>query len=119
SPNNGGRPKSTGLMAPRALTPRRGRSAKPLPAPISSTSKVTGLVLPISVSGPSTVPRRVLIGRKALDTNVASGKATDFRKLLPESSWAKPLTLEVIDAVSTLAVIEELAGLAGSHFRVP
>ncbi len=97
----------------------RGRSAKPLPAPTSSTSNVTGLVLPISVSWPSTLPRRVLIWRKALDTKVASGKAADFRKLLPESSWAKPLTLEVIDAVSTLAVSEALAGLAGSHFMVP
>ena len=98
----------------------RGRSAtKPLPAPTSSTSNVTALVLPISVSWPSTLPRRVLICRKALDSKVASGKAVDFRKLLPESSWAKSLTLEVIDAVWTFAVSEELAGLAGSHFSVP
>src|SRR4029453_10249884 len=96
SPNSGSRPKSTGLMVPRALTPMRGRSAKPLPAPTSSTSNVTGLVLPISVSWPSTLPRRVLIGRKALDTKVASGKAADFRELLPGGSRAQPLTLEVV-----------------------
>src|SRR5262245_5061272 len=119
SPNSGGRPKSTGLMLPLALTPTRGRSAKPLPAPTSSTSNVTGLVLPIRVSWPSTLPRRVLICRNAVDTNVASGNAADFRKLLPASSWAKPLTLDVIDAVSTLAVSEALAVLTGSHFSVP
>ena len=89
------------------------RSAKPLPAPTSSTSKVTGLVLPNRVNWPSTLPRRVLICRKAVDTNVASGKAPDFRKLSPARSSAKPLTLEVIDAVSTLADSEALAGVGG------
>ena len=40
SPSSGGRPKSTGLMRVRAVMPRRGCPAKPLPAPTSSTSKV-------------------------------------------------------------------------------
>jgi hypothetical protein len=49
---------STGLMRVRAVIPMRGWPAKPLPAPTSSTSKVTGRVLPIRVSVPSTLPLR-------------------------------------------------------------
>src|SRR4029077_13709720 len=58
SPRSGGRPKSTGLMLVRAFMPMRGCPAKPLPAPTSSTSKVTGRVLPIRLSVPSTLPLR-------------------------------------------------------------
>jgi hypothetical protein len=50
--------------------------------------------------------------------NVASGNVFDFRNSSPASCSPKPLTLEVIDAVSTLADSESPAVLAGSQTRV-
>src|SRR6266853_1153167 len=54
-------------MTALACTPRRGLFSQPLPAPTSSTSKVTGLVLPRSVKLPSILPCVASLRRKAVD----------------------------------------------------
>ena len=79
SPNNGARPKSTGRMPVRAVAPMRGWPAKPLPAPTSATSKVTGRVLPSSVSSPSTCALCGPVCRKPVDLKLACGKARALR----------------------------------------
>ena len=119
SANIAGMPKSCGLIQARAVTPMRGLSPNPLPAPTRVTSKVTGAVLPISVIWPSTLPLAASVWRKAVETKVASGKRGAFRNLSPASWLAKSFTLEVIDSIFTWTDKVERATAAGSHVSVP